>query len=271
VNRGVMYKALREIWMVTVALAAALMFIEGLLAYVLPILESQFQGIFAEMPFVRTIMKALLGTDMGEGLGVQGIQAIAWVHPVVLALVWAHGIIVCTRVPAGEIDRGTADVLFGLPVSRWEVFVSETIVWLVALTGLIVCAFAGSRLGAALEGKTAPVPLPGLLLVLFNLWCLAAAVGALAWLCSALSDRRGRAMAIVFAIIIASFLLNFLAQFWEPAKSVMFLGVLNYHRPMEVIRHGALPLQDVLVLLGVAATAWTAGGIALARRDIATV
>jgi len=47
------------------------------------------------------------------------------------------------------------------------------------------------------------------MLVMANFFGVYLAVGGIAFLVSALSDRRGRAMAVVFAIVLASFLLNF--------------------------------------------------------------
>jgi len=40
-----------------------------------------------------------------------------------LALTWAHALLCCTRVPAGDVDRGTADILFGLQCRVGGVFV----------------------------------------------------------------------------------------------------------------------------------------------------
>jgi hypothetical protein len=97
-------------------------------------------------------------------------------------------------------------------------------------------------------------------------------VGGLAFLVSAVSDRRGRAIAVIFAILLASFLLNFLAQLWRPAEMVSFLSLLSYHKPLIVMRSGgAWPLGDMTVLFGFAVATWLAGGIWFARRDICTV
>jgi ABC-2 type transport system permease protein len=230
-----------------------------------------------QVEFFRTIIKALLGTDIGDMLGPEAIMAIAWVHPVVLAIIWTHAIVFCTRVPAGEIDRGTVDVLFGLPASRWRVYLSETAVLAGSGVLLVVMGLLGHRLGMLTAESAHRPPLGPLTAVTANLFCLYLAVGGLAFLISAVSDRRGRAIAVVFAILLASFLLNFLAQFWRPAEMISFLSLLSYHKPLLVMRGGgedtwgAWPLADMAVLIGFAAATWTAGGIWFARRDICTV
>ena len=78
-------------------------------------------------------------------------------------------------------------------------------------------------------------------------------------------------MFAVFATVLASFLLNFLAQFWEPARVLSFLSVLNYYQPMNVVSVGRLPLGDVVPLYGVGIAGWLIGGEIIARRSICTV
>ena len=126
INRGILLKSAREVLPITLLLGGLLMLVQAVLAYVLPTFSAQFSSQMLRVEFVRNLIQAMLGTDMAEGVGPQLFVAMPWVHPVVLALVWAHAIIVCTRVPAGEVDRGTIDVLLGLPVSRWWLYVTET-------------------------------------------------------------------------------------------------------------------------------------------------
>ena len=208
---------------------------------------------------------------MCAALGPELFESIGWVHPVVLAITWAHAIICCTRVPAGEVDRGTIDVLLGLPVSRWNLFISETIAWLISGMILLLFGAAGNAIGHGLLPDEYFHPdLSRILIVLVNLFSLYAAVGAIAWLLSALSDRRGKAMGVVFAIVLGSFLLNYLAQFWEPAERLSFLGLLQYYKPLFILRDGTWPTHDLAVLIGLTVVLWTIAGIAFARRDLST-
>lgn len=270
-NRGLILRAFREMWATTLVLGLVLMGVEAALGFVLPKFGAQMSQEWLQLDFARGIMQAMLGTEIADRIGPKMFQAMAWVHPVVLALAWAHALICCTRVPAGEVDRGTADVLLGLPVSRWEVFLSETLVWLVCGAALLTAALAGNLLGGlALPAEQRPPPLR-MLLVLLNFFCLYGAVGGLAWLVSSFSSRRGRAMTIVFLILLALFLLNYLAPFWQPLEKFVFLSPLHYHRPVDVLGSDAWPWQDMAVLTCVGGTLWLAGGIHFARRDLCTV
>lgn len=270
-NRGLLIRALRESWPATLVLGLVLLGVEAALAFVLPKFGSQISEQWLQFDFARGLLQAMLGTEIGDRIGPQMFQSIAWVHPVALALTWAHAVVSCTRVPAGEVDRGTADVLLGLPVSRWEVFLSETLVWLVCGAAILAAALAGNLLGALGLPVGQRPQLPRLLIVLTNLFCLYVAVGGLAWLVSSFSDRRGRALTILFLVLLALFLLNYLAQFWQPLERMVFLSPLHYHRPVRALGNGFWPWKDIGVLLGAGATMWAAAGAVFARRDLCTV
>ncbi|HJN08723.1 MAG: ABC transporter permease subunit [Pirellulaceae bacterium] len=269
--RGLFTKTLHEVWLPTLLFGCSLLVVNVLLTHVLPQIQQGLGGMFDHLPFMRSMLTALLGTELGDEITARTMQAFLWVHPVVLALVWAHEITLCTRMPAGEIDRGTIDVLLGLPVSRRAVYVCESTVWLVSGVLILAMGLLGHRIAAPAMPEEMRPELFRAGLVMANLYGVYVAVGGIAFLVSALSDRRGRAMAIVFGIVLASFLLNFVAQFWEPAKQLAFLGVMEYYQPAQILHSGNLPIGDLAILLLVGGSTWLLGGEIVARRSICTV
>lgn len=267
-NRGVWRKTVAEVWLGTLLFALAVFLFEAVIAAVLPNFYSEMETLLGELPFMRFALRGLLGSDLGARVGPTALASVAWIHPVVLALLWAHEITLLTRVPAGEIDRGTIDVLLGWPVSRRAIYLTETAAWLVSGALVLGAAFLGNALGSWTAPAELVIPLPARFSILVNLLCLYLAVGGIACLVSAASERRGRAVAGVFAIVVASFFLHVLAQFWPKAESFAWLGLLHYYRPVEIVGAAEWPVGDMAVLLGVALVAWVAGGLVFARRDM---
>lgn len=270
-NAGLMRKSLRETAALTAICGLALMGLEAALAWLFPVFWEEGAGQWFRMKFVRVFLNALLGTQADGTLGPTTIMAFAWVHPLVLVLLAAHLITFATRVPAGEIDRGTIDLLLSLPVSRTRVYVSEAAVWLGSGVLVICLALAGFSLsvrGAPVEFRPPPARLA---VIAVNLFSLYAAVGGVTWLCSAMSDRRGRAVAVAFGVVFSSFLINFIAQLWPPAERMTFLSVLTYYRPMNILGTTGWPVRDLVVLFAVAAGCWAAGLVVFRKRDICTV
>jgi ABC-2 type transport system permease protein len=270
-NPGLIRKAARELWGTTLVFGLAMLGICALLGFALPRFQKQVFERLAQMPLLQEVRSAMLGADVGNATGPEVPFGIGWSHPVLLAIFWAHAIICCTRVPAGEVDKGTIDVLLGLPVSRWQVYVSETAVWLGSAAIVLVLALVGNLIGMRFAPAEMRPDLSRLLIVIANLFALYAAVGAFAWLMSSLSDRRGRAVTVVLIAVVASFFVNYLALLWPAAKQVQFLSILNYYRPVFPLRDGAWPVADLAKLGIIAAGLWLAGGIVFSRRDLSTL
>ena len=267
-NRGLLLKALREAWVTTLLFGVGLFVFEALLAYLLP---RFFADSIVGNPLFRTVVQGILGTEVPVAMGPLALHALAWVHPVALALLWGHEILLCTRMPAKEIDQGTIDSVLALPVSRWSAYLTETAVWLGTGALLVSMAYCGALTGGALAGASSTLDAGRLTSVVVNFFCLYLAVGGLAFLVSSCSDRRGRAIGLVFGIVVASVVLNFLTQFWEVARRLSFLGLLEYYRPIVTLQSGGWPLGDIAVLVLVGSSLWIAGAIVFNRRDISTV
>lgn len=270
-NRGLIRKTVRDVWLGTLLFGIGIAGFEALLAYIGPTVFAESSGQLLQLEFVQTMLKGLLGADIGDVLNPRTLSAFAWVHPIVLALLWAHEITFWTRMPAGEIDRGTIDVLLSFPVSRTRIYCCETLVWLVAGLAVILMGLAGNLIGFQFLAPEFRSEMPKLLAVVSNAYCLYLAVGGVAALVSTLSDHRGRAVGVIFGIVLASFLLNFLAQFWTPAGHVSFLSFLDYYRPLLIFRDSSWPLKDMAILIAIGTAFWAAGLAVFVRRDICTV
>ncbi len=269
--RGIVLKSLRETWLATLLFSLALLVVKAALTFILPQVLDGIDEVFAHMPFVRQMISAMLGTELGDRIAAESMNAFLWVHPAVLSLVWAQVIVFCTRIPAGEIDRGTIDILFTLPVSRRQIYLGDSLVWAGAGAVLILAGFAGHLLTAsAMPDDMRPSLLQGTRIML-NLFGVYLAVGGMTCLISSCCDRRGRAVGIAFALVLTSFMINFLSQYWDPAKQVAFLSVMTYYQPAIIVRDGVWPIGNISILIALGATAWGVGGEIVARRSIRTV
>lgn len=270
--RGLLIKILLETRVPTMLFSGALFVVMFLLTSLLPKVLGEFHQFFDKLPFVKPLITALLGMDPGnDGLTAAMMQAFLWVHPTVLSLLWAHELMYCSRIPAAEIDRGSIDFLLGLPLSRWDLFRAESIGWVISGLVILLTGFSGHLAASYGLQPTMRPPASAIVSILVNLFCVYLAVGAMAFLVSSFSDRRGRAIGIMFGILMASFLLNFLAQFWPPAQFVSFLSVMDYYRPALILQQDRFPLADVVCLMSISLIMWTIAGVQLKRRSICTV
>jgi ABC-type transport system involved in multi-copper enzyme maturation permease subunit len=240
-------------------------------ATVLPSFQKDITDIVSRLGFVQQILAAFLGTSVDVAVGPAALSAMPWAHPLVLALLWTHAILQGARVPAGEIDRGTIDWLLSLPVGRTAVYVSHAVVWLVSGGIVVLGGLLGNVVGGLYVPAEAGLSLGERLIINTNLWAMFACVGGLASFCSAVSNRRGRAAGAAFAVVLGSFVFNVFSVFNETFRQFQFLGILNYHRPLQVMTSDRWPVRDLAVLAIAGLAFWLAGAAIFSRRDLRTV
>jgi ABC-2 type transport system permease protein len=249
-----------------------------LLAFALVIVVS-FRA-FGDM-FEEQVMGRMAAGGMGEiffGGAPQGMDflstylSIAFTHPLVLLLLCVFAIAVASRALAGEIERGTVDVLLALPVTRLQFAVASGAAFATGLALLLLVHWAGLRLGLQWTGVLpAGRSMPALGYASQNLAALALCVGGYSFLCSALASERGRAAGLAAGITVAFYFFNVLAQLWEKAKFMQYLSIFHYHRPLPLLTSGAPAWGDLAVLCSLAALTFLAALWVFARRDIATL
>lgn len=270
-NRGIAKLAFRESWPAAAIFCLGICALQASLAAIVPSFQDDVTEIISRLKFVQQIFAALLGTDPESTIGPAALAAMPWTHPIVLAIVWTHAIMQFTRYPAGEIDRGTIDWTSALPVRRWTAYCTHSVISVGSGVLLIAAGFVGNMIGVLFAGPVEGLTLAVRIRINANLLVLFLAVGGVAMLFAACSNRRGRAAGAALAILLASFLVNVLSTFNTVIRRVDFLGILTYYRPMQIMTGDAWPSRDLLVLGAIAAVCWIAGAMVFTRRDIRTV
>lgn len=270
-NSGLVRKTIREALPTTIVIAIGLFLVELLFARILPGFYQEMSESVLKLPFVRKIIPAALGLDPDQAVGPAMLMTIVWIHPLVLALVWTHAIWAGTRVPAGEVDRATIDVLLSMPVSRSEVFLTEAVIAICLGAAVILAGLTGNVVGGWPMGEELVGTIGERLWVSANLWALYVSVFGMSAAVSSLCDRRGRAVGIVASLVIAAFVVGFLSAYSAALKKFLFLSILNYYRPLFVLQDGVRPITDIAVLLGIGFILWIFAAAIFVRRDIRTV
>jgi ABC-2 type transport system permease protein len=194
--------------------------------------------------------------------------AIGLLHPIVLvmALVWSVGR--AAGAVAGELDRGTMELLMSQPVPRGRLILAHLLVDCVVLPVICLSFFAGTQFGlwaagefvpdyAMLEdaAKESPVvqrllanvprdPAPlevsgrGELVGLLNTLGLMFAIGGMTLAVSAAGRSRWKAVGYSVLVVVVMFVANTVGQLWEPAGFVRPLTFFYYYQPQRMMIDG---------------------------------
>jgi ABC-2 type transport system permease protein len=223
------------------------------LASAWPLSRSQVENTLFEGP--GKIMRTLMG---GENINLEramDMLSVGYVHPLVITIlcIWAIGR--SSGAIAGEIDRGTMELLMAQPVRRSRLMLAHGCVDLLIIPLLCFSLWAGTFLGVLLVGrielsgedlKRFPFPVhvnpealhldpaafgPGL-------WNVAALVFAVSgytlWL-SAGGRFRWKVMGTAVFITLLQFLINVVGQLWDTVGVLRPFTVFYYYQPQQII------------------------------------
>ncbi len=264
---AVVVRTWRDSWRLVVFLSLAIVAFELLLVRALGEMPAE-AAAWLDRPFFKPFLRMLLGADLAESFSATGLLTLGFAHPFLFAVTWAAPLTICTRVTVGEIDRGTADLLLTLPLSRASIYISASVVWAGAGLALSAAPLLGVWLGLRLFPLWEPVDLVRLRVLIVNLLALYMSIGGTTMLVGSIVSRRGSAIAIVLTALLASFLLNYLATMWPAVEWLAMLGPLHYYKPLQCIRPDHSLLPDVTVLATVALLAYLGGLWRFCHRDV---
>lgn len=231
------------------------------------------------------IVQTIVGGDLVRFDQPLDLLSIGYAHPLVLTMlsVWAVGR--AAWAIAGEIDRGTMELLLAQPIARWRIVLAHLIVDAIVLPAVALSLWAGTWLGVAVFGiidfKAMPTtqemhvnPLLFLPAVLNAAAFLFAVSGVTMWL-SAAGRFRGRVLGVAILVMLLQFALNVVAQM------LPFLGFLRpftlfyYFAPQQMIltgkwtvAWGTLQVPAVAVLAAVGCVGYALALWTFCRRDL---
>lgn len=188
------------------------------------------------------IVQALIGGDNVQLNQLSHILAIGYVHPLVqiMLCIWAIGRAAGTI--AGEIDRGTMELLLGQPIPRWRIIFCHFVVDWLTIPALCLCMWGGALVGCWVMDWLSTRPMWDAQVYLIQMPAASLQVAALlfavsgytTWL-SASGRIRNRVMGISVVITLLQFLVNVIGQIWADVSMFRPFTVFYYYNPQAII------------------------------------
>lgn len=279
-------KLLRDLRTPWIAIALFLFAFQVLFARVAPAILAGFQELGLPMELIHQVViegpghvfQALMGFGDVRLNYALDLQSISYVHPLtqIALCVWAIGRAAGTI--AGEIDRGTMELLLAQPLRRGQVIGAHLIVDLLTIAGLVAMLWVGTTIGAWLAGfihaegarHTDPLAfLPPQLNVALFLFAL----GGMTLPISAAGRSRNRVLGIAVLAALVQFLVNVLGQLWSPMELLRPLTLFFYYQPQPMILHADWYSEPAIwmrlaVLAAVGVVGYLAATAIFCRRDV---
>ncbi len=231
-------------------------------------LGAQLLEFLSSVQFLRQMLEMAYGIDLSGEVSSTILYAIAFSHPVVLALSWGMLITACTRVIAAEIDWGTADLVLSLPVSRPNVYASSVLDSLFCAVIVSFCPLLGVWIGIHLFEPTEPVILSRFIAPSVNFLALNLAIAGITMLAASFTGRRAHAVAIVIGVALVCITMKFLEPFLPWLERIQFISPLNYYNPAESVRNATWPTSHIIALTAIGLATALIGLWQFRRKDI---
>jgi ABC-2 type transport system permease protein len=216
------------------------------------------------MAMVPPQLLAIAGSDMGA-LTPGGFLGIGYGHPFLLLILSAWAVRVSSGALAGEIGRGTMDLLAARPVQRWQHVAAAFLAVAAGVALLASAAWAGTAVG--LVWRPLGVSPLQILRIAAMAWLLFVTFGAVGLAIAATQRDGGAAMGWLSGAIATSFVLEYLARIWKPMSAFRPFSLFTYYDPQHVVKAG-LNGADAAKLAGVAIVALVVAVVVFRRRDL---
>jgi ABC-2 type transport system permease protein len=215
-----------------------------LMEVVIPNISAQdlVREVFAGGP--GKLLQSLLGGENIDITSSRDALTIGYVHPVTQAIlcIWTVGR--AAGAIAGEIDRGTMELLLAQPVPRYRLILAHLYVDFITIPLLCLSLWAGNWLGWLVvgvheQGPDSPVVSPMIFLpALANAAALMFALSGFTLWLSARGRFRGRVLGAAVFIVLLQFLINLVGQLWEDVRWLRPFTVFFYYQPQQIILRG---------------------------------
>ncbi len=194
------------------------------------------------------LLQTIMGGERIRLDHIADMLSVGLVHPLTITIigVWAVGR--ATGAIAGEIDRGTMELILAQPLARFRLVLAHFLVDCVVIPVLCLAAWAGLWLGVWIVGCLevgAPVDTSEPVVdpmhfgpALWNMGALMFAISGYTMWLSALGRQRGKVMGLAVLISLLQFILNVIGQLWDTVSRFRIFNVFYYYQPQQIALSG---------------------------------
>jgi ABC-2 type transport system permease protein len=213
-------------------------------------------------------VRGFVGSSELDLLTANGALAVSYNHPLTKVVLTVFVLGMTANAIAGELERGTLDLLLARPLRRYELLLGDGMAFLVAAVVLSSSMFLGTAAGARIGSISSQVAWKEFVWLAVNSGALVLAMGGLGYMFSAIAQRGSQAAGWAGALIAGMFFLDWFATMWDKVKPLTPISLFHYYQPSQIISGTPNWWANITVLLIVAAAAFTAALFIFERRDL---
>jgi ABC-2 type transport system permease protein len=214
------------------------------------------------------MLRGLGGPAMDFSTG--ALEMAFWNHPFILLMFSVWAIARGSGAVAGELERGTMDLVMSRPVSRTSFVASQVAVGLIGIVLMVAAMMAGNLAGTQYNTLESPPSALSLSRPALNLMALAWAIYGYAFMLSAGDIVRWRPTLIASIATLGMFVALVVASIpsLEDWKWLEKVTIFRAYNPVEAITKGENLAFNGEILLAIGSVGLVLGYLVFLRRDL---
>ena len=207
-------------------------------------------------PFLETIMKIMpqqFKTMMGEQffttLTIDGAAAFGFNHPVVLAIFIVLIISLSSRNIAGEIEKGTMELMLSFPVKRTSLVTKLWGIGIFIIFLVILSALLGSIISVMIYDDLTREFIIKLSKIGLNLWFLMVLIFSFSLMISTFEREGSKVVAKTAIVVMVFYFLDLLSTMWKAISFIKPYNIFTYYQPQKLVSGERDLLQNLPVLI----------------------
>lgn len=266
-NFNLILQSLKERKISATVFSLSLVLYVWLLASLLPFMKDlEISGLFEKYP--KAVLNLLAGAANVDFFSPEGFFTVEFLALWLPVIVFGFTVAFATAIVAKEVDDGTMDLLLAQPVRRSTLITSRYLALIIFL--LIYSAVTMGSHYLFAQAYDFSFKTKGLLATGVHFFLFMLAISTLSLLFSLILKERGQAIIFSVAFLIASHLLNALAEFSETLKDLRFLSIFKYYQPYETLTKGTYPVKASAIFLGITAISLILSLLIFQKKDISS-
>lgn len=207
-------------------------------------------------PFLETVMnimpeqfKTMMGNQFFSTLTIDGAAAFGFNHPIVLAIFIILVISVSASNIAGEVEKGTMELLLSFPVKRTSLITKLWAIGIFIVFMVILSAILGSVFSVAIYDNLSIKFIIKILKIGLNLWLLIVLIFSFSLMISAFEREGSKVVAKTAVVVMTFYFLDLLSTMWKAVSFTKPFNIFTYYQPQKLISGERSLLQNIPVLL----------------------
>lgn len=212
------------------------------------------------------LLKSALGGDYLQAGNTAGLITIGYEHPFVLFLYMFFAVGVPTGLLAGEVQKGTMELILSRRVTKLHVYICAGLITVSGMFALVMVMFLGTVTAIHIYDFGQPIPLDMFFRIAIDGGLFASTVGAISLFCAALFSSRNIAVGIAVTFLVVNYFISIISKWWPRMSFLKDATLFRFVGGPKIV--AGWPFADMYVLAAIFLFATLCGAVIWRRRDL---